>query len=52
MQTLNNTRFDVAGDSEFLVGDKKYRVIAVDNQATSVVLRNLADGVETKVPGL
>ena len=52
VQTLNNTRFDVAGDGEFLVGDKKYRVIAVDNQATSVVLRNLADGVETKVPGL
>ena len=52
VQTLDNTRFEVAGDGEFTVGDKKYRVIAVDNEATSVVLRSDADKVETTVPKL
>jgi hypothetical protein len=50
VQTLDGTTFQAAGDGEFTVDGKKYRVISVDNQATSVVLRNDADKVETTVP--
>jgi hypothetical protein len=52
VQTLDGTRFEVAGDGEFKVGEKKYRVIAVDNQAASVVLRSDADKLEITVPKL
>jgi hypothetical protein len=52
VQTLDGSRFEVAGDGEFKVGDKKYRVISVDNQATAVVLRSDADEVDVTIPKL
>ncbi len=52
VQTLDGTRFEITGDGEFLIGEKKYRVISVDNQATTVVLRSDTDEVETMVPKL
>lgn len=50
VQTLDGTTFQTAGDGEFTIDGKNYRVIAVDNQASSVVLRNDADKAETMVP--
>lgn len=52
VQTLDGTRFDTPGDGECVIGGKKYRVIAVDNETTSVVLRSDADKAETTVPKL
>lgn len=52
VQTLDGTSFETAGDGEFTLDGKRFRVIAVDNQAASVVLRNDADQKETTVPKL
>ena len=52
VQTLDGTRFEVAGDGGFTLDGKQFRVIAVDSQANSVVLRNDADKMETTVPRL
>ena len=52
VQTLDGTSFEVAGDGEFRVGEKKYRVISVDNQAMTVVLRSDADALDVTVPRL
>jgi hypothetical protein len=52
VQTLDGTSFETAGDGQFTLDGKRFRVIAVDNQAASVVLQNDADKMETTVPKL
>ncbi len=48
----NNKTFDLTAESDFQLGEDKWRVISVDSVAHTVVLRNDADRRELTVPKL
>ena len=52
LQTLDNSRLEVSGDGEITVGEKSYRVIAVDKRASTIVLRSDADAAGITIPKL
>lgn len=50
--THTGKRLQVTGDGAVTIGNKTYRVISVDNQATTIVLRDDADKKDIAVPRL